>query len=132
RDRAQHLGKGCVTGDLLEYLAFGSGDPLGALALGDVGDAAAYQAAVGAGQAHQANFADELLAGGIAMGPLEHRHLAGERLLDVAVRALRGGRTIGLQRWAQGEWAALEQARALESKESLRDVVRIDEAARID
>ncbi len=87
-----------VGGDLLEHPALARRDGLGALALGDVGDAGADQPPVGARQAHEAHFAGHGLAGGVAVHPFEHRRLARQRAFDVAARTPKESAAVGLMR----------------------------------
>src|SRR6516162_3953078 len=101
RDRGEYLRQRGVARDLLEYLALGERHALGALALGDVSDAAAHQPAVAARQPHEAHLADDLGARAVVVRPLEYRHGAIERLLDVGTRPLLGRGAVGLLRWAE-------------------------------
>jgi len=132
RDRGEYLRQRCVARDLLEHLALGECHALGALALGDVGDAAAHQPAVTARQPHEAHLADDLVPGAVIVCPFERRYRAIERLLDVGTGALLGRRTVGLLWRAELERPDREQPRALESEELLGVVVRVDETSRVD
>src|SRR6202008_3939288 len=105
---------------------------LGALALGDVGDAATPQAAAAARQPHQAHFAHDLAAGGVPVQPLEHRRAAFERLLNEGTRAFSRGHSVGLQRWGELDWSYFEEPGAVEAEELLAVDVGIDEAAGLD
>ncbi len=69
---------------------------------------------------------------GIAMHPLEHRHLAGQGALDVAARDAEGRRAVGLQRGTDLVRTAVEQRCAAHLEEAAGVVVDIDELADID
>ncbi len=74
-----------MRGELLEHARVRrSPSSFHALALGDVGDAAANQLARGARQAHQAHFAGDVVPERVAMQPLENRRLAGQRAIEMA------------------------------------------------
>ncbi len=127
-DGGEHLRQRRVARHLLEHLALCARQALAALALGDVGDAAAYQATIAARQLRQAHLADDLVPGAVDVRPLVHRHLALERLLHVAARALGGSSPVRLLRRADRKQSDLEQPCALEAEQLLRVVVRIHEA----
>ena len=66
-DRLERVGQVHVAGDALEHASLADREELGALALGDVGDAAADQAPAGRGQAHQADFAGDVVTERVAV-----------------------------------------------------------------
>ena len=96
RDHVEHRRQAGVGGQQREERALVLHDDLGALAFGDVGDAGAHQRLRAALQAHQAHFAGNVAAGGVAMDPLEHLRLARGRELQVLARRRIGGLPVGL------------------------------------
>ena len=98
-------------------------------ALGDVGDAGAHVVVAGGGHADQADLAGDVLAGGVAVHPLEHRGGAVEGGADLLAGGDVGGAAVGLHGRAHGAGADLEQLLAREAVEGGGVAVGVDEAA---
>ena len=121
-----------VAGDALEDAPLAGREGLRALALGDVGDAAADQAATRRGQADEADLAGDVVIERVAMQPLEARRLAGQRPLDVLVRHAERWHAVGLFRRTDLLGPDGQQFLAGHLEEPHRIVVALDEAAGVD
>ena len=128
-DRFERCGQVDVAGDALEHAPLAGGQQLAALALGDVGDAAADQAAAGGGQPDQAHFAGNVVAERIAMHPFEDRRFAGQRAVEVPAHDAERRRAVRLVRRAHAFGPIGEQLLARHLEEAHGVLVALDEAA---
>ncbi len=85
-------GSGALPRELLEDGVLGGGAALLALALRDIGEAAAHEPAAAARQAQQAHVAHEFLAERIPMQPFEVQRARIERALDAQTNVHRARR----------------------------------------
>ena len=83
-DRLQRFRKVRVAGYPLEHAPLAGGEELAALALGDVGDAAANQPSSRGRQANQPDLAGDVVTERVAMQPFEAGRLARECAVEVA------------------------------------------------
>ncbi len=130
--RSERRGQRRVGGDFLEDPALARRDRVGALALGNVGDAGADQPPIGTRQAHEAHLARHDLSRGVAVRPLEHRRIARQRALYEAARRAEGRRTVGLVRGTDLVRAAGEQDLPRHLEKAACVVVDVDEPALVD
>ena len=98
-----------------------------ALALGDVGDAAANQPAAGRRQPDHADFAGDVVAVRVAVQPLEARRLARECAIDVAARDAERRRPVRLLGRTDPLRSRGEQFLTRHLEEANRVVVAFDE-----
>ena len=130
-ERLEHRAQRRIRRDLFEYAALAGGDGVAALALRDVGDAGPDEPAVRTRQAHEAHFAGQRLSVRVAVHPLEHRRLTGERAIDVAAREAKGRPVILLMRRTHPLGAAIEQHLARHLEEAAGVVVHVDEPVEV-
>jgi hypothetical protein len=135
RDFFGRLGQGLerrvqvgIAGDALEHATIARRQHLGALALGDVGDAAADQPPAGGGQPHQADFAGYVVPERVAVRPLEARGFAGQRAVHVAAHHAERGRAVLLERRTDPGRTGRQQFFARHLEEAHRVLVALDEA----
>ncbi len=100
REGLERRGQVHVARDALEHAPVTRGQQFAALALGDVGDAAADQAPARGGQADQADLAGDVVPECVAVQPLEPGCVAGERTIEVPACDAERRRAILLERRA--------------------------------
>ena len=127
RDRFERDAQIDVGRQALEHASLAGGEQLGALALGDVGDAAADQPMLTRLQSHPAHFAGNVVAERVAEHPFEHRALARKCQLELRAIRVSGQRTVGLLRRAEHLGAARQQHRAIHLEEAHRVLVDVRE-----
>ncbi len=84
RDGLERGGQVGVARNSFEHAPVARRQQFAALALGDVDDAAANETSARGGQAHQADFAGNVVPECVAVQPFEAGRVAGERAIDVA------------------------------------------------
>ena len=131
-NRFERRGQRDIGRDFLEHAALARGNRVRALALGDVGDAGADQAAVGTWQAHEPYLAGRGLPRGVAVRPFEYRRLTRQGAFDEAARTPEGRRAVGLLRRTDLVRAAGEQGLARHFEKTAGIVVDVDEFAPVD
>ncbi len=115
-----------IPGDALKHAPLADREQLAALALGDVGDAAADQPAPGRRQPDQPDLARDVVAVRVAVQPLEAGRLARQRPVDVAPRDTERRRAVRLFRRTDALRPGGQQFLAGHLEEPHRVVVALD------
>ena len=126
-DRLERRRQVDVAGDPLEDAPLAGREQLAALALRDVGDAAADQAPARRRQPNEPHLAGYVVPMRVAVQPFEARRLTRERAIDVAPGDAEGWRAVGLVRRADPFRSGRKQFLARHLEESHGVVVALDE-----